>query len=124
MQRKVPLLPLLLLLLLQQRNVVAHPKPGNFADAAETIDVPPEHRAPPPGAAAAAPPAGAPQPGFAVRPPFVAAAAPLPPRGVFPSVVFRPAFAPFASSLNGLTVQHLAAYPPRLIAPTVAQQAA
>ncbi|XP_039964870.1 uncharacterized protein LOC120777547 [Bactrocera tryoni] len=110
----VLLMPFLLLLL---RGVAASPSPGNFADAAETIDVPPEHRAPPPGAAAAAPPS-APVPGFGVRPPFLAAAAPQP-RGAFPSVVFRPAFAPFASSFNGLMVQHLAAYP-RPIAPTAA----
>lgn len=109
------------LLLLLHGGVAANPTPGNFADAAETIDVPPEHRAPPPGAAAAAPPS-APVPGFGVRPPFLAAAAPQP-HGAFPSVVFRPAFAPFASSFNGLMVQHLAAYP-RLIAPTAVHQQA
>ncbi|XP_017471457.1 PREDICTED: mucin-7 [Rhagoletis zephyria] len=75
---------MLLLLLLRQHSAVATPTPGNFADAAETIDVPPEHRAPPPGAAAAAPAPPIPPgvvahlPGFGPRPPLLAAAAPLP----------------------------------------------
>ncbi|XP_075162824.1 uncharacterized protein LOC142235453 isoform X2 [Haematobia irritans] len=83
---------------------------GDIQGAAETVDVPPEHRAAPPQHAAQPPPPGQfpGQPAF-----FPRAAFPRPPVGgvgpLFPPLFFQTqsAYVPFASTYSGYRVNHV-----------------
>ncbi|XP_013116321.2 uncharacterized protein LOC106093734 isoform X2 [Stomoxys calcitrans] len=88
-------------------------RPGDIQGAAETVDVPPEHRAAPPQPAQPRPPAQFPvQPSFYPGAAFPRAAGPVgAPGPLFPPLFFQTqnAFVPFASTYSGYRVNHAVA---------------
>ncbi|XP_005175775.1 uncharacterized protein LOC101891265 [Musca domestica] len=84
----------------------AHAKPGDIQGAAETVDVPPEHRAAPP------PQAAQPRPQFpGYRPGAVYPGAAGGVNPLFPTLFFQTqnAYVPYASTFNAYRVDHAAA---------------